>query len=51
MELKEISIKNVPADILKKAQDIARQNDRTLSQVIRELMREYVATQGKSVSK
>ena len=40
---KAISIKNIPAELLKKAQQIARDQDRQLSQVIRDLLREYVA--------
>lgn len=48
---RDFNVKNVPADVLKKAQEIAKQNDRNLSQVIRDLMREYIATQGKSASK
>jgi metal-responsive CopG/Arc/MetJ family transcriptional regulator len=43
MEKTQINVRNVPADLLKRAQEIAKQQDRPLSQVIRDLMREWVA--------
>jgi predicted transcriptional regulator len=51
MEKKVISIKNVPADLLKKAQILAAQQDRSLSLVIRDLLREWVARQEKQQAK
>ena len=44
-ERKNIQVTNVPADLLEKAQKIAEQQQRPLSQVIRDLMREWVAEQ------
>ena len=41
-DTKQLNIRNVPADLLKKAQKIAKQQDRQLSQVVRELLRQYV---------
>jgi len=42
---KSVQVTNVPADLLKKAQEIANKQQRPLSQVIRDLMREWVAEQ------
>jgi predicted transcriptional regulator len=45
MDKVQINVRNVPAELLKKAQEIAEKQDRPLSQVIRELLREWVAEQ------
>jgi len=45
MEKTQINVRNVPTELLERAQEIARQQQRPLSQVIRDLMREWVAEQ------
>ena len=48
MENKEqINVRNIPADLLAKAKEKAKKEDRPLSLVIRDLLREYVAKQDK----
>ena len=42
MDSDQINVRNIPPEILQKAQEIAKLEDRTLSQVIRELLRRYV---------
>lgn len=42
MEKKVINVPNVPSDLLAKAQEIARKQDRPLAQVVRDLLRKYV---------
>jgi hypothetical protein len=44
-EKTQINVRNVPAELLKKAQELAEKQDRPLSQVIRELLREWVKEQ------
>ena len=39
------NVRNVPAELLKRAQELAEKHDRPLSQVIRELLREWVKEQ------
>lgn len=46
---KVINVKNIPPDLLRKAQELAEQQDRPLSQVIRELLREWVAQQSQKL--
>lgn len=48
---KQINIRNIPADLLKRAQGIAREQDLQLSQVVRSLLREYVAEHEQKLSK
>lgn len=48
---KSFSIKNVPAELLEKAQRIAKEQDRQFSQVVRELLREYVAENEQKLEK
>jgi hypothetical protein len=43
MEKRRITIRNVPDDVLEKAHRIAELEDRPLSQIIRELLRKWVA--------
>jgi chorismate mutase len=40
---KQINVRNIPADVLAKAQKIAEKTDESLARVIRRLLREYVA--------
>jgi hypothetical protein len=42
---KQINVRNIPAELLKKAHELAERQDRPLSQVIRELLREWVKEQ------
>ena len=42
-DTKQLNVRNVPAELLAKAQRIAKEQDRQFSQVVRELLREYVA--------
>lgn len=42
MEKKVFNVPNVPADLLERAHEIARSQDRPLAQVVRELLREFV---------
>jgi metal-responsive CopG/Arc/MetJ family transcriptional regulator len=48
---KAISIRNIPAELLEKAKEIAAQSDRSFSQVVRDLLREYVAENEKKPEK
>ena len=41
--MEQISVKNVPAELLAKAKEKARREQRPLNQVIRELLRDWVA--------
>ena len=43
MEKEAISVRNIPKPLLDKAKRIAKEQDRQLSQVVRDLLREYVA--------
>ena len=45
MEKTSLSVKNVPAELLEKAQKLAKEQDRSLSQVVRDLLREWTAEQ------
>jgi hypothetical protein len=45
MQKTQISIKNVPVDLLKQAQAEAKKQDRPLSQIIRDLLRIWVKQQ------
>lgn len=45
MDKTQVNIKNIPADLLEKAKKLAEQNDRPLSIVIRDLLREWVKEQ------
>jgi hypothetical protein len=49
MDKTQINVRNVPAELLKKAQELAEKQDRPLSQVIRELLREWVAEQSQKL--
>lgn len=51
MDKTQINVKNVPVDLLAKARELAKQNDRPLSIVIRDLLREWVAKQEKQPTK
>jgi chorismate mutase len=42
-ETKPLYVKDIPADVLAKAQKIAEKTDESLARVIRRLLREYVA--------
>lgn len=42
MDKVQINIKNVPAELLEKAKELAEKQDRPLSLVIRDLLREWV---------
>lgn len=41
----QVNIKNVPAELIEKARRIAEEQDRNFSQVMRELIRVWVAEQ------
>ena len=45
MEKTQINVKNVPADLLAKAQEQAKKQDRPLSVIIRDLLRNWVKQQ------
>jgi hypothetical protein len=45
MDKTQINVKNVPADLLAKAQEQAKKQDRPLSQVIRDLLRDWLKKQ------
>jgi hypothetical protein len=45
MTKEQISVKNVPPDLLAKAKKLAKASDRSLSLVVRDLLREWVAEQ------
>lgn len=51
MDKTQVNVKNVPVDLLAKARELAKQNDRPLSIVIRDLLREWVAKQEKQPTK
>ena len=45
MDKIQINVKNVPAGLVKKAQEQAKKQDRSLSVVIRDLLRNWVKKQ------
>lgn len=45
----QLNIRNIPEDVLKRAKIISIQQDRNLSDVIRELLKEYVEKNEKKV--
>lgn len=51
MDKVQINVRNVPAELLEKAHKLAEKQDRPLSQVIRELLREWVAEQEQKLPK
>jgi metal-responsive CopG/Arc/MetJ family transcriptional regulator len=42
VKMTQLNVRSIPQELLDKAQKIAKEQDRSLSQVIRELLREYV---------
>lgn len=42
-ETKDLLVSNVPVEVIKKAQEIAREQQRPVAQVVRELLRVWIA--------
>ena len=49
MDKTQVNVKNVPTELLEKAKELAERQDRPLSIVIRDLLREWVAKQEKQL--
>lgn len=47
----QINVKNVPSELLAKAKELAKQSDRPLSVIIRDLLRDWVAQKEKPPSR
>jgi predicted DNA-binding protein len=43
MSTTQYNVKNIPPEVLTRAKELAKQLDRPLNQVVRELLREWIA--------
>ena len=43
MPTTQYNVKNIPPEVLTRAKELAKQQDRPLNQVIRQLLREWIA--------
>ena len=47
----QLNVKNIPPELLAKAKELAKQSDRPLSIIVRDLLREWVAEQEQKLPK